>query len=114
MTAATIFDLNSSNQSIKYGVKTLKKPNKLALAVQTLKQYAGFQTDASDHEEADKIEPQINSPAKQIEKAELSEQKSFKVYRKSDWINIIRNNDLENTSNMEMHASLRYGISNEL
>ena len=33
-----------------------------------------------------------------------------KVYTRSDWIKILKNDDLENTSTTELYISLRHGI----
>lgn len=44
---------------------------------------------------------------------EISDLK-MKVYTKSDWVKILKNDDLENTSSTELFVSLRHGIPFEM
>lgn len=43
-----------------------------------------------------------------------TEETRVKVYTKSQWLKILRNNDLDNTSVTELVQSLRHGIPEEL
>jgi len=44
----------------------------------------------------------------------ITEEAKAKVYTKSQWLKILKNNDLENTSVTELVHSLRHGIPDEL
>ena len=44
----------------------------------------------------------------------ITEEAKAKVYTKSQWLKILKNNDLDNTSATELVHSLRHGIPDEL
>ncbi len=80
-----------------------------------MKAYTGFNSDDSE-QESERVLEEIESQAK-IDFNKVDKHiKGFgdKVYKKSDWLKILSNNDLDNTSTTEMYASLRYGIPFEL
>ena len=91
---------------------------KFRFAAESLKGYTGLDSEGSDAESAQKIKAveEIKTPTRtkdQDFENSITDLKG-KVYKKSDWIKILKNNDLENTSTTELYASLRQGIPFEL
>lgn len=76
---------------------------------------------SSDHSDADNTEiyqspDDLESPSMIIREGfdeEISDLKA-KVYTRRDWIKILKNNDLDNTSTTELYVSLRHGIPFQL
>ena len=44
----------------------------------------------------------------------INEDQNFTSMSESEWLKILRNNDIENTSHAELEQSLRYGIPEDL
>ena len=113
--ATNVLDAEISNRAKKYDLMASKKGAGLSLAAEKLKNYAGLGSDESDTETydlSDGSETRLSTPKLVMEK-KISGLKEI-VYSKSDWIKIIKDNDLETTPHAEMYASLRHGIPSEL
>lgn len=93
----------------------MKRDSRILKATEKLKAYAGFNSD-DDGDECEKVtEDTISRTKLDFNKVDnrIAGLKD-KVYKKSDWLKILSDDDLENTSTTEMYASLRYGIPFEL
>lgn len=113
-----IYDTSVGYRSNKLAEQLTKKGNKFMIAAENLKGYTGLDSEGSDTESGKKIRSaeDLKTPTKsrnQNIENEIADLKG-KVYKKSDWIKILKNNDLENTSTTELYASLRQGIPFEL
>jgi len=93
----------------------MKRDSGILKATEKLKAYVGFNSD-DDGDGCEKVtEDTISRTKLDFNKVDnrIAGLKD-KVYKKSDWLKILSDDDLENTSTTEMYASLRYGIPFEL
>mmetsp|Transcript_21368 Transcript_21368/g.24832 ORF Transcript_21368/g.24832 Transcript_21368/m.24832 type:complete len:410 (+) Transcript_21368:41-1270(+) len=116
---ARIHDQSVGYGSNKYADRETKRGVKFVMSPDSLKGYTGLESDESDTEKKNKkskFADDLRTPTtlndSDLENG-ISDMKG-KVYKKSDWIKILKNNDLENTSTTELYASLRQGIPFEL
>lgn len=95
-----------------------KEGNRFQVAPDNLKGYTGLDSEESENEKLQKSQfygderKLDNSRTNDIEE-EISDYKR-KIFKKSDWIKIMKSNDPENVPSTKLYASLRYGIPFDL